>query len=30
MIPGEDLGRLAARYDRIANHLDPLSGGWKR
>ncbi len=30
MIPAEDLGLLAALYDRFANHLDPLSLGWKR
>ena len=30
MIPGEELERLAVLYDRFANHLDPLSGGWKR
>ena len=30
MIPSEELGRLAALYDRFANHLDPLSKGWKR
>jgi hypothetical protein len=30
MIPTEELGRLAAFYDRFANHLDPLSADWKR
>lgn len=30
MIPSEELSRLAALYDRFANHLDPLSAGWKR
>jgi hypothetical protein len=30
MIPAEDLGRLAALYDRFGNHLDPLSDDWKR
>ena len=30
MIPDGELGRLAALYDRFANHLDPLSKGWKR
>lgn len=29
MIPAEELERLAALYDRFANHLDPLSLGWK-
>lgn len=30
MIPAEELARLAALYDRFANHLDPLSTGWKQ
>jgi hypothetical protein len=30
MIPAEELARLAAFYDRFANHLDPLSDDWKR
>jgi hypothetical protein len=30
MIPSEELARLATLYDRFANHLDPLSAGWKR
>jgi hypothetical protein len=30
MIPAEELARLAALYDRFANHLDPLSDDWKR
>jgi hypothetical protein len=30
MIPVEELARLAAFYDRFANHLDPLSDDWKR
>lgn len=30
MIPLGDLARLAAFYDRFANHLDPLSDDWKR
>ena len=30
MIPAEELARLAALYDRFANHLDPLSNDWKR
>jgi hypothetical protein len=30
MIPSEELARLAAFYDRFANHLDPLSNDWKR
>jgi hypothetical protein len=29
MIPLEELARLAAFYDRFANHLDPLSDDWK-
>ena len=29
MIPVGDLERLATLYDRFANHLDPLSIGWK-
>ena len=29
MIPPEDLARLAALFDRFANHLDPLSADWK-
>jgi hypothetical protein len=29
MIPAEELARLAAFYDRFANHLDPLSDDWK-
>jgi hypothetical protein len=30
MIPAVELARLAAFYDRFANHLDPLSDDWKR
>lgn len=30
MIPSGELERLTALYDRFANHLDPLSAGWKR
>lgn len=30
MISPEELARLAALYDRFANHLDPLSREWKR
>ena len=30
MIPGEELARLAAFFDRFANHPDPLSEDWKR
>lgn len=30
MIPSEEVVRLAALYDRFANHLDPLSSDWKR
>jgi hypothetical protein len=30
MIPREELARLAALYDRFANHLDPLTEDWKR
>jgi hypothetical protein len=30
MIPLEEVARLAALYDRFANHLDPLSDDWKR
>ncbi len=30
MIPPAELARLAALYDRFANHLDPLSSEWKR
>ena len=30
MIPSEELARLAALFDRFANHLDPLSSEWKR
>ena len=29
MIPPEEVARLAALYDRFANHLDPLSNDWK-
>jgi len=30
MIPAEEWARLAALYDRFANHLDPLTADWKR
>jgi len=30
MMPAGDLARLAACYDRFANHLDPVSDDWKR
>jgi len=30
MIPSAELAGLATLYDRFANHLDPLSAGWKR
>jgi hypothetical protein len=30
MIPADELARLAAFYDRFANHLDPLTDDWKR
>jgi hypothetical protein len=30
MIPAEELARLAALFDRFANHLGPLSPGWKQ
>ena len=30
MIHAEELARLAAFYDRFANHRDPVSDDWKR